>query len=284
MGAPFRNLGRAVIAATALAALTQPGPALAGQVQTVGYHLSLEINYPPNPTNPSGTPTLENVFIGVEANVTGVGEEVYLSDWASDYVGIAGPLPIAPSATTQAYNPFRIGQPFRGATPDHVMLFADYADANGDDHVVLAMDPAAAGLSAGESFDDIFAQSGMTEGTLDSWLQEVGTLSHNSQGCYYINCAGHESDLAQFAYVGLLQIGTQYPYYDGRAGLPGPFDLVSFSDGEIIGTATANLIPILGSPTTPIPEPSTWAMMLLGFAGLGYAGYRRSRSADRPIG
>jgi hypothetical protein len=25
----------------------------------------------------------------------------------------------------------------------------------------------------------------------------------------------------------------------------------------------------------PVPEPSTWAMMLLGFAGLGYAGYRR---------
>ena len=26
-----------------------------------------------------------------------------------------------------------------------------------------------------------------------------------------------------------------------------------------------------------IPEPSTWAMMLLGFAGLGYAGYRRAK-------
>jgi PEP-CTERM motif len=26
-----------------------------------------------------------------------------------------------------------------------------------------------------------------------------------------------------------------------------------------------------------IPEPSTWAMMLLGLAGLGYAGYRRAR-------
>ena len=25
------------------------------------------------------------------------------------------------------------------------------------------------------------------------------------------------------------------------------------------------------------PEPSTWAMMLVGFAGLGYAGYRRAR-------
>jgi hypothetical protein len=29
--------------------------------------------------------------------------------------------------------------------------------------------------------------------------------------------------------------------------------------------------------TNAVPEPSTWAMMLLGFAGLGFAGYRRSR-------
>jgi PEP-CTERM motif len=27
------------------------------------------------------------------------------------------------------------------------------------------------------------------------------------------------------------------------------------------------------------PEPSTWAMMLVGFAGLGYAGYWRARRA-----
>ncbi len=28
-------------------------------------------------------------------------------------------------------------------------------------------------------------------------------------------------------------------------------------------------------PPAPVPEPSTWAMMLLGFAGLGLLGYRR---------
>jgi hypothetical protein len=28
-----------------------------------------------------------------------------------------------------------------------------------------------------------------------------------------------------------------------------------------------------------VPEPSTWAMMLLGFAGLGYAGHRASKKA-----
>jgi hypothetical protein len=27
-----------------------------------------------------------------------------------------------------------------------------------------------------------------------------------------------------------------------------------------------------------VPEPATWAMMLLGFAGRGFAGYRRARS------
>jgi PEP-CTERM motif len=26
-----------------------------------------------------------------------------------------------------------------------------------------------------------------------------------------------------------------------------------------------------------VPEPSTWAMMVIGFAGLGFAGYRRAR-------
>jgi hypothetical protein len=28
-----------------------------------------------------------------------------------------------------------------------------------------------------------------------------------------------------------------------------------------------------------VPEPSTWAMMLLGFAGLGFAGYRKMKQA-----
>jgi hypothetical protein len=32
-----------------------------------------------------------------------------------------------------------------------------------------------------------------------------------------------------------------------------------------------------GPAAAAAPEPETWAMMLLGFAGLGYAGYRRTR-------
>jgi hypothetical protein len=39
--------------------------------------------------------------------------------------------------------------------------------------------------------------------------------------------------------------------------------------GSFIGIAN------LTAMTSPVPEPSTWAMMLLGFAGLGFMAYRR---------
>jgi hypothetical protein len=32
-----------------------------------------------------------------------------------------------------------------------------------------------------------------------------------------------------------------------------------------------------------VPEPSTWALMLLGFAGLSFAGYRRARAGGERL-
>ena len=49
---------------------------------------------------------------------------------------------------------------------------------------------------------------------------------------------------------------------------PEPFVL---SDGFAQGCAT----PGPACVTAAVPEPSTWAMMLLGFAGLGFTAYRR---------
>jgi hypothetical protein len=50
--------------------------------------------------------------------------------------------------------------------------------------------------------------------------------------------------------------------------------------GYVVGTAgeTQSYVSFSVTPV-PVPEPSTWAMMILGFAGLGFAGYRRSRKA-----
>jgi hypothetical protein len=45
------------------------------------------------------------------------------------------------------------------------------------------------------------------------------------------------------------------------------------------GTPNAGDYSIVYGPgiQSSVPEPSTWAMMLLGFAGLGLAGYRNGR-------
>jgi hypothetical protein len=45
-------------------------------------------------------------------------------------------------------------------------------------------------------------------------------------------------------------------------------------DGQGLGNGSVVIEPVSGSP---VPEPSTWAMMGLGFAALGVAGYRASR-------
>jgi hypothetical protein len=81
--------------------------------------------------------------------------------------------------------------------------------------------------------------------------------------------------------------GTPFP--------PGSTDLQSWtrddSDGgiepdwlrvgtDIVGGAPAPTFNAAFSLSgSTIPEPSTWAMMLLGFAGLSFAGYRRARKA-----
>ena len=36
---------------------------------------------------------------------------------------------------------------------------------------------------------------------------------------------------------------------------------------------------IYGEPTAAVPEPSTWTLMILGFAGVGFMAYRQRKSA-----
>jgi PEP-CTERM motif len=55
---------------------------------------------------------------------------------------------------------------------------------------------------------------------------------------------------------------TDFTFFRNQGLPPFPFDLAF--QMKISGVAT--------------PEPSTWAMMALGFAGLGLAGYRRDRA------
>jgi hypothetical protein len=50
----------------------------------------------------------------------------------------------------------------------------------------------------------------------------------------------------------------------------------TLSGDPLSGKFTYTFTPFATSPIPPaVPEPSTWAMMLIGFAGLGYAAARR---------
>jgi PEP-CTERM motif len=81
-------------------------------------------------------------------------------------------------------------------------------------------------------------------------------------------------------------IATQLPLGDGATGWV-PYSFTAPSAGWY--TLTASVTNVNGGPsqlrldavvpepsTSAVPEPSTWAMMLVGFAGLGFAGYRRA--------
>ena len=73
----------------------------------------------------------------------------------------------------------------------------------------------------------------------------------------------------------------------------GSFSKISFSeinngggyesDNHTVGhyeTMGQGTVITLTNSVSGVPEPSTWAMLLLGFGGLGLAGYRRSRKAE----
>jgi hypothetical protein len=56
------------------------------------------------------------------------------------------------------------------------------------------------------------------------------------------------------------------------------------TDGAVFDFSNTNISASFQSDAEVIPEPSTWAMLLVGFAGLLFAAYRRnSRLGADPI-
>ena len=54
--------------------------------------------------------------------------------------------------------------------------------------------------------------------------------------------------------------------------------------GEYISGGEAEGLDNVRLMTAAVPEPSTWAMMLLGFAGVGFMTYRRRKQVSFKIG
>jgi hypothetical protein len=81
------------------------------------------------------------------------------------------------------------------------------------------------------------------------------------------NTNGHSLSVAGGPTVDTL-IAVDVAYAEAN---PAAYSLSLFpgANGDAFGAGQAF--------SSAIPEPGTWAMMLLGFAGLGFAGWRRAR-------
>ena len=93
------------------------------------------------------------------------------------------------------------------------------------------------------------------------------------------------NDLGEIVGIYTDASGFQHGFVD-NGGVPTSFDppgstmttINGVNDlGDIVGFFTEANGDVVGFVGTPVPEPATWAMMIAGFAGLGFLGYRTSR-------
>jgi hypothetical protein len=84
--------------------------------------------------------------------------------------------------------------------------------------------------------------------------------------------------------LGTMLASDLYSNFSGINNTTDPGYMISFAPGNfgsvVFGTGPSDFEFAVVGPSTfsvaGVPEPSTWAMMFLGFAGLGYAAFRRS--------
>ena len=97
-------------------------------------------------------------------------------------------------------------------------------------------------------------------------------IMDSTTGCTALPCATGDS-WRVFGSNSATSLGAQLPGLIGfdevSHSLPTGFDFINFQ------AVSGNVL--VSSISGTIPEPSTWAMMLLGFVGLGYVGFRRTR-------
>jgi hypothetical protein len=104
----------------------------------------------------------------------------------------------------------------------------------------------------------VFSQPGVGSGTFDATL--TGMLNPgNGNGTVKIDFAPLTINFAGGSF--LLSVPE--------------IDLTNTNLSDPITAAVSN------SVISPVPEPSTWAMMILGFAGLGFMAYRRTSGTLR---
>lgn len=142
----------------------------------------------------------------------------------------------------------------------------------------------------------LFSTTAWTSGSLDTYLG-ISASPNNPIGAFLPSTQALDPGATGF-FVYQADLGTMTlqgpsnpnvsPLENITKGiLPQASYVVGFFNEGTVGSpswqATANsgaiftTGPTSGGGQGAVPEPSTWAMLLLGFAGLGFAGYRKAK-------
>lgn len=155
---------------------------------------------------------------------------------------------------------------FAKDTPlDRILLLGVATDLEGDEpgqeHAVLFVNNGWAAAAQGIAWGTLFPST--LEGGIIAALNSLaaGTGSDDDYGLLF--------DFAENA----ARFG---PNGDAAFALGDSFTAIAFSDGQIIGTGTSSAIPV-----GAIPEPATWAMMIMGFGLIGGALRQRKAATVR---
>jgi hypothetical protein len=167
-------------------------------------------------------------------------------------------------------------------TPGVLQATMKVTDVAGGVDVKVTLDAATLFAKSGGAHITIAWNLDKAEGAVTGYDTTLFTLSpgtNSPPGCV-VSCGS-------FAFTGLqgTWTGTSPPapsgpitfmiagittadFLNNSAGFMAAVDVLGpKGTGEVAGTGTLSAV----------PEPSTWAMMLIGFAGLGFAGYRQRR-------
>ena len=80
-----------------------------------------------------------------------------------------------------------------------------------------------------------------------------------------------------FAQLNILATGLGFTQFAGPDLFTGSVTNPQFNFGTFaLSSLVSGPSTITISAASPVPEPSTWAMLVLGFAALGFVGYRKT--------
>jgi Domain of unknown function (DUF4082)/PEP-CTERM motif len=174
--------------------------------------------------------------------------------------------------------PFTLGWSFttnNAITVNGLGVFDDSQDGLTDSYEVGLWD------SQGDLLAETTVLSGTTDPLVNQWRYVSMTpVTLAADETYYVGALYLTSDDGVYfpAFPGTVTT-TANIIYQQATYAPGP----SLTDPTTPDGTPGFFGPNISIGSSTIPEPSTWAMMLLGFAGLAFAGYRASRRAAAPV-